>query len=273
MLYYIKMTKLVDTKFVYLDVETTGLSPANGDRIVEFGLVECKGIHETSRLNQMINPGRPISRDAQLVNGISDHDVQDCPPFGQFAEEIALLLAESWIVGHNVQFDIGFLAMELRSAGHLVIPFGCIDTCQLSSSLWRFPNNQLETVVRALNISTERSHRALDDTLATREVFHHVVAKVGGWDNIYLSDILKYQDRKVTWPGDASIALPKILQDAIKEGRSIAIRYTKENGQSSIRTIRPESSFVSGRHTYIRAYCESRKDTRTFRLDRIDVVV
>lgn len=59
------MTRLSEAKLVAPDVETTGLSPAMGDRIVEIGIVVCQGEQETRRLSCLINPGRPIPWDAQ----------------------------------------------------------------------------------------------------------------------------------------------------------------------------------------------------------------
>ena len=69
------MTMLSEAKLVVLDVETTGLSPAMGDRVVELGMIAAQGETEISRTNHLINPGRPIRWDAQRVHGISDQDV------------------------------------------------------------------------------------------------------------------------------------------------------------------------------------------------------
>ena len=58
------MTSLESTKLVFVDVETTGLSPAKGDRVVEIGLIVCQGPNEISRSSHLINPGRPIPSNA-----------------------------------------------------------------------------------------------------------------------------------------------------------------------------------------------------------------
>ena len=124
------MTMLSETKLVFLDVETTGLSPAMGDRVVELGLIACQGATEISRSSHLINPGRPIPSDAHRVHGISDTDVSSCSPFKEIAEEIESTLVDSWIVGHNVRFDTGFIAMELQQADCSQVPLGCLDTCR-----------------------------------------------------------------------------------------------------------------------------------------------
>ena len=265
------MTMLPETKLVVLDVETTGLSPAMGDRVVELGMIACRGATEISRSSHLINPGRPIPSDAQRVHSISDQDVSECPLFKEIAEEVESTLEDSWIVGHNVRFDTGFLAMELQQAGCSVVPRGCLDTCQLASALWDFPNYKLETVVNALGIPTTRLHRALDDASVTREVFHRVIQELGGWDALTIDDLMRLHRYEPLWPSDPRGDLPKPLYNALTNGRSLSIRYVNAEGQSSSRVIRPETSFASGRYTYIRAFCEKSSEMRTFRLDRIIV--
>ena len=120
------MAMLSEAKLVVLDVETTGLSPAMGDRVIELGMIACRGATEITRSSHLINPGRPIPSDAQRVHGISDHDVSECPPFKEIAGEVESTLVDSWIVGHNVRFETGFIAMELQHAGYYVVPRGCL---------------------------------------------------------------------------------------------------------------------------------------------------
>ena len=151
-----------------------------------------------------------------------------------------------WIVGHNGRFDTGFIAMELQHAGCSVAPLGCVDTCQLASAVWDFPNYRLETVVKSLGIPTTRLHRALDDASVTRQVFHRVVQELGGWEELAIDDLLRLHRYEPMWPSDSKADLPKPLYDALTNGRSLSIRYVNAEGQSSSRVIRPETSFASG---------------------------
>ena len=174
------MTKLYSTRLAFLDVETTGLSPAMGDRIVEIGIVICRGDQEIDRLARLVNPERTIPADAHRVHGISDEDVSRCPLFQEIAQEVESTLIDSWIVGHNVGFDVSFLSMEMASTDHQITPLGCLDTCQLAKALWDMPNYQLGTVVRSLRIPVETQHRALADALLTLSVFGRAVVERGG---------------------------------------------------------------------------------------------
>ena len=94
------MTVLSETKLVFLDVETTGLSPAMADRVVEIGTVISHGETEFNRSCHLINPGRAILFNAQRVHGISDQDVVECTKFKEIAVEVESILIDSWVVGH-----------------------------------------------------------------------------------------------------------------------------------------------------------------------------
>jgi len=263
------MATLGDTRLLFLDVETTGLSPAMGDRVVELGLIHANGPTEIRRESRLINPARPIPHEAQCVHGITDADVTDQSRFGEVAEHLGVLLASSWIVGHNVRFDIGFLAMELHRGGREEVPLGCLDTCQLVAALWELPNYRLETIVRALEIPTTRFHRALDDAAATRLVFSRAVEALGGWQAVTVDDLLRLHRFTPTWPKHPNGSLPQQLYDALTNGQSIAIQYMNGMGLDSERLIRPEVCFSAGKHTYIRAFCTHSQEIRTFRVDRI----
>jgi DNA polymerase III epsilon subunit-like protein len=258
-----------EAKLAYLDVETTGLSPAMGDRIVEVGIVVCHGEHETARLSRLVNPERPIPMEARQIHGISDQDVAHCPPFGTVVLEVCDALRDAWIIGHNVRFDVGFVAMELFSAGCKVTPAGCLDTCQLAAALWDLPNYQLDTVARVLCPGSVQEHRALGDALLARSVFHRTIDQVGGWSNARLADLLALHAYVPAWPDDPWRNLPATLYDALASGGELLIGYINSEGQRSTRTIRPVTCFPTGRYTYVRAHCSKSGELRTFRVDRM----
>jgi DNA polymerase III epsilon subunit family exonuclease len=260
---------LAKAKLAFLDVETTGLSPAMGDRIVEVGIVVCQGEREIDRVTGLVNPERPMPLDAYQVHGIADRDLADCPTFGSLAADVRAALDSAWIIGHNVRFDVGFVAMEIAAVGQRVRPLGCLDTCQLAPAVWDLPNYQLETVVTSLRIPVVRQHRALDDALLTRAVFTRVVEELGGWHTVRLADLQALHSYLPSWPEDPRGSLPDGLYDALTNGRELAIRYVNGSGQESARTIRPLACFPAGRYTYVRAHCSQAGEIRTFRVDRI----
>ena len=79
---------------VFLDTETTGLSPDNGDRIIEIGCVELLHRKLTgNNLHFYLNPGRDSHEDALRVHGISNEFLRDKPPFSAIADELLAYLA------------------------------------------------------------------------------------------------------------------------------------------------------------------------------------
>jgi DNA polymerase-3 subunit epsilon len=101
------------------DVETTGLSPAYGDRICEVGIVRARGDVIFDTYQTLVNPQRPISPGAARVNGLSDADVSQSPLFAEIAGQVLDRLEGAVLVCHNAPFDLGFLDAELSRLGLL----------------------------------------------------------------------------------------------------------------------------------------------------------
>ena len=62
---------------IVLDTETTGLSPAQGHRVIEIGCLELIDRRLTGReIHCFLHPDREIEEAAQQVHGISLEDLQ-----------------------------------------------------------------------------------------------------------------------------------------------------------------------------------------------------
>jgi DNA polymerase III epsilon subunit family exonuclease len=262
---------LKDARLIYMDVETTGLSPAMGDRIVEIGMIACQGCREQVRWSQLINPQRDISPSAQAIHRIRPEDVADCPSFAQVAPKIAELLDGAWLVAHNASFDVGFVAMELMLAGVQANPAGCLDTCQLATAIWELPNYKLPTVARHLAIDTPDLHRAEIDAEISSRILARIVSELGTWATVRPEELVQLQRYPIRWPPGSDLKLPEPIYDALTNGQEIRIRYRNGTGKESHRVIQPVGYFGVGQHLYIRARCNLAKELRTFRLDRIDI--
>ncbi len=100
---------------VFLDTETTGLSPESGDRVIEIGCVELVNRRLTGRnLHFYVNPERRSHQDAIAVHGLSEEFLADKPLFAHIADELLEYVKDAEIVIHNAAFDVGFLDAELR---------------------------------------------------------------------------------------------------------------------------------------------------------------
>jgi len=152
---------------VFLDTETTGLSPESGDRIVEIGCVELVNRRLTgNNLHFYVNPERRNSEDAFKVHGLSDEFLADKPLFAQVAENLLAYVDGAEVVIHNAAFDLGFLDQELRRAGRR--PFSrCVarvtDSLDMARETFPGKSNSLDALCRRFEV--DRSARALHGAL------------------------------------------------------------------------------------------------------------
>jgi DNA polymerase III epsilon subunit family exonuclease len=151
---------------VALDLETTGLSPES-DEVIEVGAVKFKGAETVDTFQAFVNPNRSLTPFIKRLTNITQKDVDAAPPFSRVAGELAAFLGDAPIVGHNVAFDIGFLtAKGLRLSNPRA------DTWDLAYvMLPDCPDYTLAGLAVQLGASHDSPHRALDDAIATRDVF------------------------------------------------------------------------------------------------------
>jgi DNA polymerase III subunit epsilon len=151
---------------IILDTETTGLNPANGDRIVEIAGVELLNCVPTgATFHRFINPERAIPAEAFAVHGLSDEFLARHPPFREIAEEFLIFIGTDRLVIHNAEFDLGFINAELRRLDKPVLTSPVEDTLLLARR--RFPGApaSLDALCRrfAIDLSRRDKHNALLD--------------------------------------------------------------------------------------------------------------
>ena len=132
------MRLLDELTLTVVDVETTGLYPAYGDRVCEVGIVCAQGETILDTYQTLVNPQRPISPGAALVNGLSDADVTGAPLFAEVAEAVLEKIDGAVLVCHNAPFDLSFLEAELRRLGLPWQPEGVIDTLDIARRYFHF---------------------------------------------------------------------------------------------------------------------------------------
>jgi DNA polymerase III epsilon subunit family exonuclease len=168
----------LNNTIVVLDTETTGFSQYR-DRIVEFGAIKLVNGKQVDSMSILINPGRHIPDSVVKVHGIDDKMVQDEPFEDYYAPKIAeFLRGASYIVGHNVAFDIRFLEQMFLRNGY---SFDCeyIDTLKFAKKIFKkAPDYKLTTLAKYLNIEIKDAHRALADVETTVWVLRHLAYQV-----------------------------------------------------------------------------------------------
>lgn len=157
--------------YVVVDVETTGGSPARGDRITEIALVEVSGGRISGEFSTLVNPGRPIPRWITRLTGITGEMVADAPAFEEVADPVRERLEGRVFVAHNVPFDWRFVAEEMRRARSLLPEGPRLCTLRLARrALPGLSRKWLDGVSRYFDVEIEDRHRAAGDALATASV-------------------------------------------------------------------------------------------------------
>lgn len=160
--------------YVALDLETTGLDPRR-DAITEVGAVRFRTSLDNGSVqarvldtwSSLVNPDRPIPIQVQQLTGITQEDVAGAPRFSQVIDELRRFVGQYPVVGHNVSFDLGVLYSH-----DLPLSNPTVDTFELASILMphaaRYSLTKLGEMFDLPNLC---SHRALDDALATKDLF------------------------------------------------------------------------------------------------------
>ena len=162
---------------VFLDTETTGLSPEHGDRIVEVGCIEMVGRKLTGRsLHHYLNPERASHPDAERVHGLSEAFLADKPKFASVAQELLEFIADAELIIHNAGFDVGFINAELRRIDHAPIAdrvARITDSLSLAREMFPGKANSLDALCKRLEVdnSNRTVHGALLDAGLLAEVY------------------------------------------------------------------------------------------------------
>ncbi|MBM3583671.1 MAG: DNA polymerase III subunit epsilon [Alphaproteobacteria bacterium] len=165
---------------VVLDTETTGLDSARGHRIIEVGCVELENHVPTGvTFQRYVNPGIAIERDAQAVHGRSNEDLADEPPFAAIVDDLLVFLADSPLVIHNAEFDLGFLNAELARLDRPPLPAErAIDTVLLARR--RFPGAPANLNALCKRFAIDLSERALHGALLDARLLAAVYVELLG---------------------------------------------------------------------------------------------
>ena len=156
--------------FVVFDIETTGFSPEK-NKIIEIGAVKVEKGVITDKFSTFVNPDVPIPFEIEQLTGINDNMVLPAPKIDVILPQFLEFCEGCSLVAHNASFDVSFIS---QNAALLGLPFDptVLDTVALARHLLPNLNRfKLDTVAKALNISLENHHRAVDDAGCTAEIF------------------------------------------------------------------------------------------------------
>ena len=225
---------------IFLDTETTGLSPDSGDRIIEIGCLEMINRRLTeSHRHFYINPERPSSEGALRVHGLTEEFLADKPRFVEVVDDLLAFLAGAEVIIHNAPFDVGFLDAELKRVARprLSEQVGLItDSLQMARTMYPGKQNSLDALCRRLEVdNTHRTlHGALLDAGLLAEVYvrmtrgqNNLVIEAqdatGGQTGLPAVDLRAFELLAVDVSPDEAAAHEAVLADLDKasKGRTI----------------------------------------------------
>lgn len=160
----------LDDEYVVFDIETTGFSSIK-DKIIEIGAVKVVNGKVTDTFSTFVNPKRPIPFEIIKLTSITDEMVMEYPDIETVLPQFLEFVGTAVLVAHNAAFDVGFIEQNCRYQ-EIEFSFVSVDTVALARVLLpTLSRYKLNVVAKALNISLQNHHRAVDDAAATAEIF------------------------------------------------------------------------------------------------------
>ena len=177
---------------IVLDTETTGLSTAQGHRIIEIGCLELVNRRLTGRdFHRFLNPDRDIDEGAERVHGISRADLETEPRFEEIVDDFLAFIKDAELIIHNASFDVGFLEHELKLMKHKqpVIEHHAtvLDTLTMAREMHPGQRNSLDALCKRCEVDATKGdvNGALIDSELLANVY---LAMTGGQTAMLLDD-------------------------------------------------------------------------------------
>lgn len=176
-------SSLGKVRFVSLDFETTGLSPAN-NRIIEIGAhafrMELADTGWQARpeasFESLVNPACSIDPKISALNGIDELTVSSAPYFSELAPSFLDFIKESILIAHNAAFDLAFLNAELGRAKMALCTNPVYDSIVIAkTAISGLPSYSLKALAQSFGIKQQAAHRGADDARVAKDIFVHAI--------------------------------------------------------------------------------------------------
>lgn len=196
-----------------VDLETTGTSVSNGDRIIQIGCVLVQDGQVINQFETKVNPRQPIPRSIVQLTGIKNSEVKQAPLFEDVAGTVYSLLSGTIFVAHNVNFDFPFLNAELDRAGYPSLPITAIDTVTMSQILLPTAKSfRLRDLTSSLHIEHDHPHSAVSDAEATAHLLVDLLKRVHQLPTVTLERIVEL---KLDLPQQTAQVFENELKDRV----------------------------------------------------------
>ncbi len=203
---------MLDTTLVALDLETTGLD-ADKDTVLEIGAVRFRGPRVEAEFHTLVHPRRPIPPFVTKLTGITQAMIAQAPTLDEVLDDLAAFVGDDPVVGHNLNFDLGFLHPHGLLRDNLVV-----DTYELASVILPTAERyNLGYLGRLLGVPLPATHRALDDARVTQAVFLRLYERLLDLPASLIAEIVR-----LAWPlqWSATWVFQEALEEVQRQGKT-----------------------------------------------------
>jgi len=262
-----------NVEFTIFDLETTGLEPEAGDRIVEIAGIRMKGKESLGVFQSLVNPGkRMISTAAFTVNQINQEMLREAPSIDEIMPKFLDFISGSCLAAYNASFDLSFLSSELKLINkQLKEGTQIVDILVMAKRLLpNFQRYSLEFIANSLGIDSIQEHRALSDVKITLEVFKRlkiILSQKGIVDFDQFVSLFGLSSRLLDNINNAKISR---IQQALDLGVTLKIKYlNRNNAEFTEREVIPQAVTQGRNQLYLVGFCKLRNQERTFGINNI----
>lgn len=158
-----------------IDFETTGLSPAQGDRATEIAAVLLRDGVVVDHYQSLMNSGVRIPPYIEALTGISTAMVSNAPAAEKVMREVSDFVGDHPLVAHNASFDCKFWDAELDRIGRSRWQQFACSMLLARRLLPQAPSHKLGTLIEFAKLPVAgRSHRALADAQMAASLLTHL---------------------------------------------------------------------------------------------------
>ena len=181
-------------EFVIIDVETTGLSPQSGDRIIEIAALKIKDLRPVDQFATFVDPQRPLSYGAFMVNKITAEMIDGAPAARDILPALTDFIGDAYLIGHNIKFDFKFIQNEYDLCGQqMPLKEHAFDTIKMARKILpELRTYSLRNVATYLDIRIDYLHRAMADVDLTYKVFDDLLHRSFKQDITDMQALIKH---------------------------------------------------------------------------------
>ena len=181
--------------FITIDIETSGLSPQRGGRIIEVGAAKVVDNKIVGKYSQLINPNQKLYKKTIELTGITNEMVENMPTYHNVLPKLHEMIKDNVLIMHNKNFDWDrFLKPYFLKLG--IIPQNqVIDTLKLSKILYpQEKKHSLDVICQRLDIKNINHHRSLSDAITTAGIFLKFKEKLKSIPESSIGNIINFNN-------------------------------------------------------------------------------